>query len=240
MDLNSKFFTYSNSGKSMSKIQLITGATGFVGSSIVLELLSKTQDEIFCITRSHKNFSTVQDYLVYKLVYAAKSYCCEELIDQIHLRCKAIESDICYPMVDSVMHHLPRADEFWHCAASLEYQEIYKEEITRQNYHGTLNALELAHSLKINTFNYISTAYVAGSTTGFISEDLCLPDSNKYNNCYEQSKIAAESEVAKIKHSMSYRIFRPSIVIGHSQTFAALPAWSARQHRGQWHWSDGN
>lgn len=200
----------------MSKVHLIAGATGFVGAAVVLELLGRTDDEIQCLVRPRKCGGSVQERLEQTLSEAAAAYGLESLADQIPKRCKAIAGDLLAP--GGGCCRIPRADEFWHLAASLRYENEHAPEIWSHNVLGTRNMLELARRSRVKVFNHVSTAYVAGKRNGLIAEELAVPETAT-NNCYEASKIAAEQLVA---HSgLHSRILRPSIVIGHSQTLKA-------------------
>ena len=108
--------------------------------------------------------------------------------------------------------------QFWHSAASLRFEDRYSDEIFAINRDGAQQALPLAARLKVDAFNYMSTAYVGGASEGTVLEQASSVD--KTNNLYEQSKVAAEELVAS-QPGMGIRIFRPSIVVGHSRTYAA-------------------
>lgn len=202
----------------MSKLHLFTGATGFVGGAMVLELLRQTDDQIACIVRPRNNRISTQAYLEDKLCAAARAYGWEDLLSEIPSRCRAISGDILLPSCGEEAKGRGTVSEVWHCAASLEYRDSYREQIFQHNIYGTKNTIALARSLKAKNFNYISTAYVAGSTVGHVFENLLVDTIT--NNCYEQSKREAEKLVDEIQ-DMHLRLFRPSIVIGHSKTYAA-------------------
>ena len=110
--------------------------------------------------------------------------------------------------------------EFWHCAASLQYQDRHRVQIEKTNVTGTANALHLAKQACSPVFNMMSTAYVAGSRQGNIRAE--APDIAYANNCYERSKIMAEQQV--LDSGITARIMRPSVVIGHSKTYHSISA----------------
>ena len=86
------------------------------------------------------------------------------------------------------------------------------------NLGGTRNVNDFARSLKhLKRYNYISTCYVAGKRTGLIREDELEHDKG-FRNFYEQSKYEAEREVETIKADLPVTIFRPSVVVGDSET----------------------
>ena len=55
------------------------------------------------------------------------------------------------------------------------------------NYNGTKVLLEIAKELEIESFHYVSTAYVAGKTVGKVMED--EQPATDWHNSYEHSKF---------------------------------------------------
>ena len=196
---------------------VVTGGTGFVGAALVFELLDKTASEIAVIVRPSGS-RPPRERFHEALVQALDAYHYDRrLLDEADARCQILSGDVTQPAcaVDELDFEV---EQFWHCAASLNYENRHRVEIESTNVEGTRNALALAERLHTKTFNYVSTAYVAGKNTGLIREEL-HPEVDT-NNIYEQSKRAAETLVASAA-SMNTRILRPSIVIGHSRTRAA-------------------
>ncbi|MGH9899132.1 MAG: SDR family oxidoreductase [Pyrinomonadaceae bacterium] len=90
------------------------------------------------------------------------------------------------------------------------------------NVQGTKNINRFAVRLPLlRKFNYVSTCYVAGKRTGLILEDE-LEHESGFKNFYEESKYLAEVEVKKLKRELPVTIFRPSVVVGDSQTGETL------------------
>lgn len=198
----------------MSKLHFVTGATGFVGGALVLELLRQTDAHVVCLVRG-KDGATAEGRLRTSLAAAARACHSPELLPEIARRCRAVEGDILQSL-SGCMGVPGSAAELWHCAASLRFEEENQADIYLHNVRGTENVLELAEQLRVQHFNYISTAYVAGGRSGLIVEELPAADTPT-NNLYEQSKIKAELLVAASRQFQT-RIMRPSIVIGHSRT----------------------
>lgn len=107
--------------------------------------------------------------------------------------------------------------EVWHLAAiydlavpaSLAYQV---------NVDGTLHVLDLCETLpKLGRLLYISTCYVAGDRVGRILESE-LDEGQGFKNHYESTKAWAEKLVRNRSRKIPTVIFRPSIVVGDSQT----------------------
>lgn len=86
------------------------------------------------------------------------------------------------------------------------------------NLEGTKNVNELVRKIpKLNHYNYISTCYVAGKREGRILETELEHDAG-FRNAYEETKYLAELEVEKLKTDIPVTIFRPSVVVGDSNT----------------------
>lgn len=196
---------------------LITGATGFVGSALVLQLLRRTDATLVCLVRPGS--TPVTERLRAALREAAMAYDEDpSVLAAIEQRCHAVEGDVVLPGCGGAPLPPLRYTQMWHSAASLRFEDRYADEIIAVNTHGTRNAVQWALAAGIQQFNSMSTAYVAGAGLGRILETAA--DAFDTNNLYERSKIDAEAIVAA-QREIGVRIFRPSIVVGHSRTRAA-------------------
>jgi thioester reductase-like protein len=196
---------------------VVTGATGFVGSAILLELLAGGAERVVGVVRPAPEVSPVARLraVLHPLVPAyGLPASLHHLIDT---RIEAVAGDVSAPRCGVEPDDL-RGAEFWHCAASLQYQDRHQDLIYGTNVDGTRHAVELAEAMDARRLNMVSTAYVAGSQTGRIFE---VPgDPTLVNNHYERSKVEAERLVAE--SLVPSRVLRPGIVIGHSTTRHAL------------------
>jgi nucleoside-diphosphate-sugar epimerase len=197
---------------------LITGATGFVGGAIALELIARTDADLVCLVRPGAH-ADAGARLEAAWRQAARVYNREHLLPQALERCQVLPGDVTLPRCGVADDAVPEVSEVWHAAASLAYKDESADEINRQNVAGTSEVLGLARAAGAETFNYISTAYVAGNRTGTVREELPAPGV-ECNNAYERSKIRAELLVAEAPFAR-VRIMRPSVVIGHSETYGA-------------------
>jgi nucleoside-diphosphate-sugar epimerase len=141
--------------------------------------------------------------------------------------CLALGADVLQPVCGMGEPALRRlrafgVREFWHFAASLQYENEKRDAIWQTNVIGTRNALELARRLGCESFYYVSTAYTAGRMSGAVPEQIHALDIG-FNNCYEETKALAEREVARYAraHGMRHSILRPSIVVGPFATKGA-------------------
>ncbi|MFI6040781.1 SDR family oxidoreductase [Nocardia sp. NPDC051321] len=195
---------------------LVTGATGFVGGALTLELLEHTDAPVHLLVRA--GGSAAADRCRSALQAAAESYGLErDFVHRHRDRIRVVSGDL----TDAhVAEHLPSRGitDVWHCAASLKFGNRNRDEIFAVNVDGTARLLDLSEKIGVTRFNYVSTAYVAGDAVGRIEESAVPLDANSTNQ-YELSKIVAERVVSK-RDSMSTCIWRPSVVVGHSRTLA--------------------
>ncbi len=196
----------------MSGKQVVTGATGLLGAALVLELLARTDDEVVCLVRPGRKAGP-EERLRTALTTAAREYGASGL--EIEKRCTVIPADLGKPRLG--VEDLVGAKEFWHNAADLRYEDRHWEALRDTNIGGTRNALDLAEAAGASTFNHMSTAYVSGRMDGDIAE--VRMDDVETNNRYEESKIGAERLVSEAT-AFATRTLRPSVVIGHSRTYA--------------------
>jgi nucleoside-diphosphate-sugar epimerase len=205
----------------MAEQHLVTGATGFVGGALVLELLRETDVRVVCVTRPHGDPAAAGARLETALASAANAFQVPELLPAIRARCRAVPGDVRLPLCGVDPAAVGPVSEVWHCAASLRFEAARADEVNEHNVEGTRRMLALGWELGARTFNYMSTAYVAGRRSGRILE--VLPEGEPpTSNLYEASKVRAEQLVAR--GPLPWRILRPSIVIGHSKTCASSSA----------------
>ncbi len=86
------------------------------------------------------------------------------------------------------------------------------------NVEGTRNVNAFVESLpNLRRYNYVSTCYVAGRRAGEILETE-LEHSKGFRNFYEETKYAAEQSVEDLKAKIPTTVYRPSVVVGDSET----------------------
>ncbi len=77
-----------------------------------------------------------------------------------------------------------------HCASSTSFAERKRAEIEAVNLGGLDQVLDLAGRIGCRRFHLISTAYVAGVTSGVCPEELVRPPA--FFNVYEETKGRGE------------------------------------------------
>ncbi len=204
-----------------SRTALLTGATGFLGSSLALELLRSGRERVYCVVRPRGD---VTDRLQRAVRVAADAAGIDGSIDALLERLVPLAGDIARPDLGlstedrgRLAEDLP--DEMWHTAASLRYEDKHKDEIMATNVDGTAHMVETVVGLGIPVLNHVSTAYVAGLRVGDVHEEPYDPGYEP-NNWYEASKRLGEDiVVAHADRFERVRIMRPSIVVGNLSTY---------------------
>jgi nucleoside-diphosphate-sugar epimerase len=206
---------------------LITGATGFVGAALAVELLrARRSDLALCLVRAGSD-ADARRRLEASLRDAGAAYGVppDEIADVV-ARAIAVRGDLTAPGLGldaATTHRLRKAGPLhvFHAAASLKDTEEALREIVAHNVVGTERVLDTLLPLGVAAFNHVSTAYVCGRRTRDIPEEVERP--RGFHNRYEQSKHYGEALV--VDHcraaGVPWRILRPSIVVGHSRTARA-------------------
>ncbi len=187
----------------IGKNLLITGVTGFVGGRLVKELLVRTDVNLYLLGRPKGGTKF------------------DDRVGITNDRVRYIEGDLTYPLVvedeDDLKLLTEKIEEVWHLAASTDFDAKIKDETMRINLLGTTNLISLAKKFKkLICFNYIGTAYISGEIHYPQEVYETLPKPSGFKNPYEESKYFAECVVRN--SGLPYRIFRPSMIVGDSET----------------------
>jgi len=116
-----------------------------------------------------------------------------------------------------IRQHANTVDLFIHAAAIVKFEDKYSQQHLEVNVNGTRRALTVARRLAVPLAYHVSTAYTTG--TSMESYERLHPAGTKFFNGYERSKWMTEKHVAaEMDAGLRTAIFRPSIIIGDSQT----------------------
>jgi nucleoside-diphosphate-sugar epimerase len=208
----------------MTPATVLTGVTGYVGSHLLARLLETRPDQaVICLARG-RDGETARERVHTALRTACHDQGQASVPHGWHERVVVLEGDLSGGAAAAdaagLLRQGLRPREFWHCAASIKFAESAERAVWNTNVAGLGAALDLAERLGAAAFNHVSTAYVAGTLRGAVPATIDLrPDS--FNNVYEESKLHGERLVAAScgERGIGYRIFRPSIIVGHSRTY---------------------
>ncbi|MGC8595259.1 MAG: SDR family oxidoreductase [Candidatus Kryptoniota bacterium] len=186
----------------------ITGFPGFIGSRLVRELLSRYPD-IEVVALIQRKFAHSAEASKVRIVSGYPDF---------ERRFSFVFGDITQNMlgVSEWKSVCEGITQIFHLAAAYDLG-IQREVGMRVNVEGTKNVIDFArHCKNLTRFDYVSTAYVSGFSTGVFSE-LDFDRGQKFKNYYEETKFIAE-KVVRDAHDIPYVIYRPGIVVGDSVT----------------------
>src|SRR3954447_17809716 len=183
----------------------VTGATGFIGRHLVEQLLKRDGD-------------------IYVLVREGSLDKLEELIErwgpEAKERVKPVTGDLGEPKLgvsDEQIAELRGVGihHFFHLAAI--YDMTASDERNEQlNVGGTRNAVEVANALEVGCLHHTSSVAAAGMYRGEFTEDM-FDEGQDLDHPYHRTKFESE-RIAREESAVPWRVYRPAIVVGHSQT----------------------
>lgn len=186
----------------MSRVVLLTGASGFLGKAMLEAFARNRPDDRFLILSRAASARALQDRFSW-IDRDRLRYVCGDLSQDDLGMSAADRSDL-----------LEQTTEVWHLAASTTFDERKGPELNSVNVEGTRKLLALAREApNLEHFYFTSTAYIVGANRIAAPEDE-LPEVTSFNNSYEASKWRAEKLVRK--SDLPFTIFRPSILLDHS------------------------
>lgn len=177
---------------------LVTGGTGFIGRHLVRELAGREDAEVRVLVREGSR----------------------DRLERLGLapRVKAVAGDITRPglgIAEDDLTALTGAEVF-HLAAIYDL-EADEESSRLANVAGTRNLVTLANEIGAARLHHVSSIAVAGYRfKGPFGEDM-FDQGQELDHPYYQTKFEAE-KVVREESRVPFRIYRPGIVIGSSET----------------------
>lgn len=200
---------YDSTNQNASQQQvLLTGASGFVGTHLLFQLLSTTDAQVFCLVRSD-----------------SESLCEERLYKQMSQwqldvgafksRVTVIKGDLSKPYFDLAMERYNRLansiDCIYHNGAWVNH--VYPYSVLKAvNVDSTLAIIKFAALAKRKQIRYMSTTALAAQAAGI----------HPFRTGYTETKYVSEQLLLKAKgQGLAVTCFRLGMVCGNSQTGCA-------------------
>lgn len=181
----------------------VTGATGFIGRFLVSNLL-KRKGTVHVLLR--KGSEKKLDAIAEKMGWDRK-------------RVVAVTGDLSKPKLGlsaaQVRGLTGKVQHFFHLAAIYDLSADAESQQVA-NIDGTRHAIELATAIKAGCFHHTSSIAAAGLYPGVFREDM-FDEAEGLKDPYLRTKHDSEGIVRR-ECGVPFRIYRPSMVIGHSQT----------------------
>ena len=180
---------------------LVTGATGLVGSHLLLKLIE--QDRVLvALYRSESKKNSTLDFLKER----TKSAKVAEIIWR--------KGDVCNQ--PSLAVAFEGITHLYHCAAFISFAHYKQETLIEVNQQGTTNLVNLAIKHQLKKIAYISSIAALGSDTTSDSIDESTPwNADQDHTPYAYSKFGAELEVWRAtQEGVPAVIVNPGVILG--------------------------
>jgi nucleoside-diphosphate-sugar epimerase len=192
---------------------VLTGATGFVGMEVLDRILQRSDRQVLALVRAPDVVSAQRRVAgTLDTLYGST--------DRHAGRVRAVAADLTLPAFGldaAAWARLARScGAIVHCAASVSFG-LELAEARAINVAGSRQVLALARRARaegaLERFVHVSTAYVAGDSTGTYLE--AQRDIGQgFHNTYERTKLEAELALADALDELAGAVVRPSIVVG--------------------------
>jgi len=198
----------------------LTGATGFLGSYVVAELLQRSEHDLVLMVRGDSEERRLQK------VWAALSWHLsgEAFVAQ-RPRLRIVHGDLHAPGLGlseaDRTHVLDEVGSILHIAASLNRKSA--KACFNTNLRGTLSVVKLGRALadrgQLERFSQVSTSAVAGKRQGEVVADDATVDWDRSDyDPYARTKKFAEHLAAELLPDVRRLVMRPTTVMGDSRS----------------------
>ena len=181
----------------------LTGGTGFIGRFLIEKLLARGGTVHLLVREQSK----------YKLDVIREKLGVDET------RVKAVIGDLTSENLgldDKALEALTgKVDHFFHLAAVYDMGADEDAQLAT-NVDGTREAVHAAEAMQAKHFHHVSSIAAAGLFKGIFREDM-FEEAGKLDHPYLMTKHESE-RVVREECKVPYRIYRPGMVIGHSET----------------------
>lgn len=182
---------------------LVTGATGLVGSHLIVKLLQENE-EVKAIFRNEKSLAAVKNVF--------RFYNAENLFEKINW----VQADI--TDIPSLEDAFKDVTKVYHCAAFVSFDPSDKGALMKINVEGTANIVNCCLDFKINKLCYVSSIATLGDSSinsqPVTEESIYNPE--KLHSDYAISKYAAEMEVWRgYQEGLNLVIVNPGVIFGY-------------------------
>ncbi|GAA1090782.1 non-ribosomal peptide synthetase [Tsukamurella spumae] len=200
----------------------VTGATGFVGSFLLAELLQTSAATMHCLVRAESREEgsarireAMRGYGIWDDAYAARIVAVPGDLTRERL---GLSEEVWAELAET-------ADGIMHCGADVNFLRPYST-LKSANVDGTVHVLALACDGPVKPVHFVSTTYVFSrfsypQDTVFAEDDRSPVQDPRFTFGYTQSKWVGEQLVFEARsRGVPTYVYRTGRVAGHSRTGA--------------------
>lgn len=185
---------------------LVTGATGFLGSHLVCQLLAAGKQVRACKrkTSDMREFNFIFQY------YFGNSLSAKSVRELLQWA----EADVLE--LDTLTQAMQGIERVYHCAALVSFDAGDRDLLMKVNVEGTANVVNLCLIHGVKYLSYVSSIASLGRTkSGNTMDENSTWEHSKLNSNYAISKYRAEMEVWRgAEEGLLVMVVNPGVIIG--------------------------
>lgn len=199
-------------------MNFVTGATGLIGSHLVLRLTEENMP-VTALFRSEKSKSDVLNLF--------RFYGKENLFSRISwVKGDVEDADDMYE-ITAGMHTV------FHCAAIVSYHQKEASRMLQVNINGTKNVVNACLENEVKHLIHVSSISALGDSKGEIIDEETPRNFNDYHSNYSKGKYLSEQEVWRgIQEGLGATIFNPGVIFGPNNCTRSSGTMIARIEKG--------
>ncbi|MGH8046426.1 MAG: thioester reductase domain-containing protein, partial [Chthoniobacterales bacterium] len=210
-------FFASDAAPLRSRTPFLTGATGFLGASLLNELLRDETTVVHCLVRAENANAGAARIRENLSAYGLD-------VPNFERRVIPIPGDLAEPLLglapEGFSALAEAVDGIFHAGATVDFLRPY-DVLRAVNVGGTHEILRLAATGRSKRLHYISSIAVLSAThhAGVIGEDVIPHTASDFPDGYSESKWTAEMLVREaMQRGLKANIFRLGVISGHTET----------------------
>lgn len=182
---------------------LVTGATGFLGSRLLIKLLDSNKIKVRALYRNQKNVSKIEQF-----------FAAHQKLGIFH-RIEWIQADI--NDVPALSVAFENVTLVYHCAAMVSFDPADEAKLRKINIEGTANVVNLCLDFKVEKMLYVSSIAALGD---LLPGENLITENTEWNpeishSDYAISKFGGEIEVWRAQQEgLHVVVVNPGVIIG--------------------------
>lgn len=207
---------------------LVTGASGLLGSHVLLSLLKKGYQVKALATKESSKYKALSTFKAYHVDD-------EKLFEKITwYEGSVTDSEFIYELLDGV-------EQVYHCAAVVSFSPKEIENMNHINVQGTEVMVNMSLLRNVKKFCHVSSVAALGKNTdgSKVTEETYFVNSPQNSN-YGISKYNAEREVWRAsEEGLQVVIVNPSVILGPGDWQSGSSNMFSSAYKGLKYYSDG-